>query len=149
MAGPNPNSAKHLSTRHRIQRRKQTIRSRRASVDKNINLHTYKLSILCHLSWMYDITLAAQCVRARGFLLSVQTSKHNAHNAHTSLCSILVVLPLWSHAAAELGVERTDYITKLKRNSRRWSNVLWHHLNLKWMLPLAHLLSKKKKKKKN
>lgn len=31
---------------------------------------------------------------------------------HTSLCSIRGVLPLWSHAAAELGVERTDFITK-------------------------------------
>lgn len=40
----------------------------------------------------------------------------------TSLCSERVVLPLWSNAAAELGVERNDFITKYIE----WDNHKWY-----------------------
>lgn len=122
-----PNSAKHVSTRHRIQRRKQSIQSQWALISKTFNLHTYKLTAfyVTFAGWVTSHLLPMCTSQGLSSRCSAREkiSRRNAHNEHTSLCSILVVLPLWSHAAAELGVERTDYITKQKRNSRKWSTM--------------------------
>lgn len=153
MASLNSIWIKHVSTRHTwITRRKQSIQ-KSASSFKNINPSTYKLTAF-YITFPGCMTSHLPSVYKPGdfFLLlsvCVKISRHNAHNEHTSLCSILVVLPLWSHAAAELGVERTDYITKQKRNSRKWSTVCCDTIStsnecLRW-----HICFQKNKKKKN
>lgn len=87
------------------------------------------LAVWCHFCCPVCTTRGfSSCCSARE-----KISKHNAHNQLTSLCNVLV-LCLWSHAAAELGVERSDYITKQKRVIH---NAPWHHLHFKWMPPLA------------
>lgn len=104
--------------------KKKTVNPKSASSFKNINPSTYKLTAF-YITFPRCMTshLLPSVYEPGDFfsLLSVcvKISRHNTHNEQTSLCSILVVLPLWSHAAAELGVERTDYITKQKRNSRQ------------------------------
>lgn len=103
--------------------KKKTVNAKSPSSFNNINPSTYKLTAF-YITFPGCMTSHLPSVYKPGdffllFSVCVKISRHNAHNEHTSLCSILVVLPLWSHAAAELGVERTDYITKQKRNSRK------------------------------
>lgn len=126
MTSLNSNWIKHVSTRHTwITRRKQSIQNQRLAsktltqAPTNSQLFTSPfLDVWHHTCPVCTSQGISSCCSA-----CEKISRHNAHNEHTSLCSILVVLPLWSHAAAELGVERTDYITKQKRNSRKWSTV--------------------------